>query len=171
MAVLWHRKADKKDKNQIAIILNGAIAYLQEQNINQWQDQTLTINHLMAEIEAGKAYVWLDKMNSIQAFAILASNDPNYDQLIKGEWAHKLPYYAIHRVMIASESRGQGLTSIIFSDIEKIALEHHKQALRIDTHPDNLIMRHTIKKMGFQESGVTLVNDGTPRLTYEKSLV
>ena len=40
--------------------------------------------------------------------------------------------------------------------------------LRADTHEDNKIMQKVILKNGFQETGIIYVEDGTPRIAFEK---
>lgn len=40
--------------------------------------------------------------------------------------------------------------------------------MRIDTHENNKVMQHLIKKNGFQECGIIYVEDGSPRIAYEK---
>ena len=40
--------------------------------------------------------------------------------------------------------------------------------LRADTHEDNKIMQKVVLKNGFQETGIIYVEDGTPRIAYEK---
>lgn len=171
MAQLSYRQAVGTDKAEIAAILKAAITFLREQNINQWQGNSVTIEHIMPAIEQGKAFAWVNTTGDIQAFAVLEEHDAYYDNLTSGEWSYDLPYYAIHRVMIAPASRGRGITAVVFRDIERIAKAHKKQVLRIDTHPENLRMQHIITKMGFTETGEIQHADGTPRITYEKLVV
>ena len=44
------------------------------------------------------------------------------------------------------------------------------QNLRIDTHEDNVIMRHCIEKAGFRYCGVIHLLSGDPRLAFQKIL-
>ena len=41
--------------------------------------------------------------------------------------------------------------------------------LRIDTHKDNKIMINLIEKAGFERCGTIYVDDGTPRIAYQKT--
>jgi hypothetical protein len=42
--------------------------------------------------------------------------------------------------------------------------------LRIDTHPDNIIMQRLLEKTGFKRCGIIhVLQDGTPRFAYERS--
>ena len=40
--------------------------------------------------------------------------------------------------------------------------------IRIDTHEDNRIMQHLLDKYGFAKCGCIYVEDGTPRIAYQK---
>lgn len=44
----------------------------------------------------------------------------------------------------------------------------HCQSLRADTHADNKIMQHLLEKNGFARCGIIHVEDGTPRVAYQK---
>ena len=39
--------------------------------------------------------------------------------------------------------------------------------IRIDTHADNVIMRHLLCKNGFSEVGTILLSNGSPRVAYQ----
>jgi RimJ/RimL family protein N-acetyltransferase len=42
--------------------------------------------------------------------------------------------------------------------------------IRIDTHRDNAIMQHLLEKNGFVKCGIIYVEDGSPRIAYQKRL-
>ena len=44
----------------------------------------------------------------------------------------------------------------------------HCESLRADTHADNKIMQHLLEKNGFARCGIIHVEDGTPRVAYQK---
>ena len=44
----------------------------------------------------------------------------------------------------------------------------HCESLRADTHADNKIMQHLLEKNGFTKCGIIHVEDGTPRIAYQK---
>ena len=44
----------------------------------------------------------------------------------------------------------------------------HCESLRADTHEDNKIMQHLLEKNGFVRCGIIHVEDGTPRVAYQK---
>ena len=88
--------------------------------------------------------------------------------VIDGAWLNDEPYFAFHRVCVSEAHKGKGLAASLFSYSEAFAKEKGVRNIRIDTHPDNLIMQHVITKNGFTKCGIIYVADGTPRLAYER---
>ena len=78
------------------------------------------------------------------------------------------PYYVIHRIAacISSDSDAQSSKGFAQQCFEW-ALERCGR-LRIDTHRDNVIMRHILKKYGFKYCGVILLANGDSRDAYIK---
>ena len=94
-------------------------------------------------------------------FAFILGEDPTYHVIENGQWLSDAPYGTIHAV--ASDGSIHGLlTQVVTYCLQTI------RHLRIDTHPDNLIMQHVITKNGFTKCGIIYVADGTPRLAYER---
>ena len=93
-------------------------------------------------------------------FALLPSPEPTYDR-IDGAWLTDEPYGVIHRIASYPEDHG------IFASIIDFAASRYAH-LRIDTHRDNRIMQHLIAKHGFTYCGIIWLEDGTPRLAYER---
>lgn len=95
-------------------------------------------------------------------FAFQIGEEPTY-QRIQGRWLNDFPYGVIHR--IAGNGREKGILAICLRFCETFTGN-----LRIDTHENNLIMRHLLKKHGFQECGVIYVEDHTPRIAYQRCI-
>lgn len=93
-------------------------------------------------------------------FALIAGDDPTYAEIFDGAWKSAAPYATIHR--IASD----GTRSGIFATAIQYARSRYGH-LRIDTHRDNLPMRHCIERWGFEYCGIIYIEDGTPRLAFE----
>ena len=53
------------------------------------------------------------------------------------------------------------------TDVINWCLEHC-ESLRADTHADNKIMQHLLEENGFTKCGIIHVEDGTPRIAYQK---
>ena len=96
----------------------------------------------------------------IAYFALLPSPEPTYD-VIDGAWLTDEPYGVIHRMASYPDVHG------IFAAIIDFAAARYAH-LRIDTHRDNRIMQHLIEKHGFTYCGIIRLEDGAPRLAYER---
>ena len=89
----------------------------------------------------------------------MAAPEPTYAE-IDGCWMSEEPYGTIHRVASDGSKRG------IFKEILNFCKERFSH-LRIDTHADNHIMQHLVKKGGFEYCGIIHLENGSPRLAYE----
>ena len=88
--------------------------------------------------------------------------DPTYAKIEDGQWLNdEVPYGTIHRLASAGDRRG------VASEVIAWCLEHC-ESLRADTHADNKIMQHLLEKNGFVRCGIIHVEDGTPRVAYQK---
>ena len=92
------------------------------------------------------------------AFVFFIGDDPTY-RYIEGSWMKDTPYGVIHRIA------GQG--GGIFADALSFC-EARISHIRIDTHHDNKPMQHVVEKAGFSRRGIIYVDDGSPRIAYEK---
>ena len=95
-------------------------------------------------------------------FAFILGPDPTYARIEDGKWLNDtLPYGTIHR--LASAGRHPGVAAAVIT----WCLEHC-ESLRADTHADNKIMQHLLEENGFTKCGIIHVEDGTPRIAYQK---
>lgn len=98
----------------------------------------------------------------VGAFAFIPGVDPTYAVVYGGAWIDdELPYATIHR--LASTMDSHGVASACF---DWCWSQIHN--LRIDTHEDNVIMRHCIEKAGFRYCGIIHLLNGDPRLAFQK---
>lgn len=142
-------------------------AYAREQmrkngNPNQWGNSRPTISVLLEDIHSGKSYLIEESGRICGVFAFSIGADPTYRVIEQGAWLNEAPYGVIHRLAGSEESKG------IFSACLSYCLSQIPN-LRIDTHQDNLIMQHLLEKNGFRKCGIIYVDDGSPRLAYQKS--
>ena len=106
---------------------------------------------------------WVLEEGNILAYAALRSGDePTYAH-IEGAWHGDAPYLTLHRVAVAEY--GRGLCGQVFAHAAQMA-----DWLRIDTHEQNAPMRRAIEKFGFEECGIIYVEDGSPRIAYDKKI-
>ena len=155
------RTAQSSDWQDIMDIYANARRFMRKAgNPTQWGDSFPYEDIVQEDIELQQSYV-VELDGRVQAvFAMIPGIDPTYLE-IEGAWLNDEPYAAVHRV--ASRGEVKGLTGRILD----WALEQHGN-IRIDTHDDNLPMQRALEKAGFTPCGRIWIEDGTPRIAYQK---
>ena len=156
------RPATTSDLPAILPVLDAARRIMRESgNPNQWADGYPSDAAIRKDVERGGGFVIEDDGKIVSYFAFLPSPEPTYDVIEGGRWLDDtLPYHVIHRIASLPDAHG------VFSDIISWSLgrEHN---LRIDTHRDNRIMQHCIRKAGFRYCGIIYLANGDERLAYQ----
>lgn len=131
-------------------------------DVNQWKPGYPTEEIIRSDISKQQSYAVIDDGKITGAFAFIPGKDPTYSVIFDGEWLDDtLPYATIHR--LASTTDSHGVAEACFNWCwERI------NNLRVDTHEDNVIMRHCIQKAGFKYCGIIHLLNGDPRLAYQK---
>lgn len=165
------RGSIESDMAQLTGMLEDAIALLAMNNIDQWQNGTISSEILLDAIMHDQAFVWEQRDSTgIAGFCVLDTYDELYENLAEGEWTVPGSYLAIHRVMVSQHLRGRKVTTQMFLDIKKMGIVNNVDSLRIDTHPDNIMMQKTLKRNGFVRTGLLYMPSGSSRYTYEFDL-
>ena len=156
------RQATPSDLSRILDIYAYARRFMAEHgNPTQWGSSRPTQADITAHIDRNELFVLEEGGHIHGVFAFILGDDPTYRVIEDGCWLSAAPYGTIHAV--ASDGSIHGLLVQIVAYCQQTI--HH---LRIDTHPDNLIMQHVILKNGFTKCGVIHVADGSPRFAYER---
>ena len=156
------RPAVLEDCPAIRKIYAAARAYMRTHgNPSQWGDTSPREELWQGDIRLGRLYVAEDAGQLYGVFALVPGEDPTYRK-IEGAWRDGSPYATLHRVASDGTHTGVFAQCLAFS---KKKYTH----LRIDTHKDNLPMRHLVQNYGFAYCGIIYVQDGSPRLAYEYS--
>lgn len=140
------------DRARMFMVKNG--------NPNQWGTAYPPEEMIRRDILDGKCYVNLDGDTIRAVFYFAVEQDPTYGY-IEGAWCNDAPYGVIHR--IAAGESGKGAAAECFA----FALSHCPN-LRIDTHEDNLPMQRCLARNGFSRCGIIYLEDGDPRIAYQK---
>nr|WP_279099813.1 GNAT family N-acetyltransferase [Aerococcus urinaeequi] len=165
------RGSIESDMAQLTGMLEDAIALLAMNNIDQWQKGSISSEILLDAIMHDQAFVWEQRDSTgIAGFCVLDTYDELYENLAEGEWTVPGSYLAIHRVMVSQHLRGRKVTTQMFLDIKKMGIVNNVDSLRIDTHPDNIMMQKTLKRNGFVRTGLLYMPSGSSRYTYEFDL-
>ena len=129
-------------------------------NPTQWGSTYPEISEIQSDIENGLSLVAEEDDVLCGVFVFFVGDDPTYRE-IDGAWLNDKPYGVIHR--IAGNGKKPGVLHA--------ALEYGFEQvdnIRIDTHKDNVVMRHLLEKEGFSETGIIICHNGTPRVAYQK---
>ena len=157
------RKAQPADWQDILDIYAAARRFMKESgNPTQWGDSFPPEDLIREDIRLGRSYV-CEEAGRVQAvFAMIPGEDPTY-QVIEGAWLNDAPYCAVHRVASRGEVRGMA-TRILEWALDQCG------NVRIDTHDDNRPMQRVLEKNGFAKCGRIWIEDGTPRVAYQRVL-
>lgn len=158
------RKSTKADLEEIMRIY----AYAREQmkingNPAQWGSSRPAREVIMRDIDEGNSYIIEDHGKICGVFSFIIGIEPAYQIIENGMWKNEDPYGTIHR--IAGSGTGKGILKACLAYCER-----QISNIRIDTHRDNLIMRHLLEKYGYEKCGIIYVEDGSPRIGYQKNI-
>ncbi len=155
------RKATMADLPHILPIYATARQHMRDHgNTVQWEGLDAPEPKLERDIQSGQLYV-LDDGVIHAVFAFIIGDDALYARIEDGAWQDDTPYGTIHRL------GSDGTVSSVFKQVIAWATSeiHH---LRADTHESNTTMQYLLQRSGFQRRGIIYVEDGTPRIAYEK---
>ena len=107
-----------------------------------------------------KSYVNLEDYHIRAVFYFAVEADPTYSY-IEGAWLNDAPYGVIHRIAVDGSGRGVAAECFAFA-------AQHCENLRIDTHEKNIPMQRCLAKNGFIRCGTIYLEDGDPRIAYQK---
>ena len=154
------RSATLNDLDKIFEIYDRARSFMKEHgNPDQWGDVYPPKELIISDLEEGYLRVITDEENAIAGvFSCFTDGDPDYD-VINGEWLNDEPYVAIHRVASAGTHKG------IFTHIFNYSLTLSSN-IKIDTHPQNIVMQSILKKHGFSACG-TITIEGMEFIVFQ----
>jgi len=131
-------------------------------NLKQWTDGYPSAEVFGYDIAQGVSYVVEEEGACVGTFALVPGPDVTYAKIYEGQWLNDAPYYVIHRIAGRRNTKG----------ILKMVLDYafaRTNNVRIDTHRDNVIMRHLLQKLGFQYCGIIYLLNGDERLAFQRT--
>lgn len=163
------RKTGTEDLEEVMHIYERAVCYMAETgNPNQWVAGYPSREMIAEDISRGVSYV-MEENGCIEAvFAYIEGVDSTYINIENGAWRSFDTYGTIHR--LASAGRQKGIARQCFAWCGQQAAAHGCASLRADTHTDNKIMQRALAQSGFVYCGVIHLENGAPRLAYERLL-
>ena len=149
----------KADQERILEIYEIARQFMRSNgNPTQWNNGYPQKDLLEEDIRLNRLYVVEAEDEIKGVFVFFIGADPTY-AYIEGSWLSETPYGVIHRIA--------GVGGGIFHAALEFCLSQINH-MRIDTHENNKPMQHVVEKAGFSRRGIIYVEDGTPRIAYDR---
>lgn len=163
------RSAEKTDIYQLMPIFEAAQAELKSQGINQWQNGYPNREIIAQDIDNKECYVSAKNGEILASAVISFREEPTYTVIRDGRWLTDGERYAvIHRIVSSPGAKRSGEAEALLKYAEELCKKEKAASIRIDTHKDNLIMQHWLKKHQFIYCGVIQLTDGDLRIAFEK---
>lgn len=169
------RATTPADVPAVMTIIEEARRTIATLGIDQWQNGSPNEAMILADVKAGQSRVALVNGKVVGTFALIENGEPVYAAIEDGTWqtpdrdaAGEWSYLAIHRVAISVSHRGSGISTAVIRHAEESARTLGRTSLRIDTHEGNVVMRRMLEKHGFTPCGIIHLENGDPRVAYEK---
>lgn len=154
--------AKEADLPRILEIYDIAKAYMGANgNPNQWNGAYPDLETLRTDIEKQRLYVYKKDGRIHGVFMLLLEEEPTYAYIEGGSWREETPYGTIHRLSGDGEVKGLFAKCVAFCE-KKVPY------LRADTHFDNHTMQHLLEKNSFERRGIIYLENGDPRIAYQK---
>lgn len=156
------RKANIKELDKIMEIYAFARNFMAEHgNPTQWGQNKPSKEQIESDILAQKCYVCVEEEQIAAVFYFAKEKDVTYTKVYEGKWLNDDEYAVVHRVASAGIVKGAGSFCMNWASGQC-------ENLKIDTHKDNYVMQNMLKKCGFVHCGTIYLEDGEPRLAFQK---
>ena len=155
------RKTTLYDLDEVMTIYKKARQFMRaHDNPTQWLGGKPTREQIEEDIAKGHSYVCLHENRIAGVLCFFIGTDPTY-KIIEGNWLNDAPYSVVHRIASSGEFKGTGtfMMEWAFGNFGNV---------RIDTHVDNYVMRNMLTKLGYTYCGVIHLENGDPRLAFQK---
>lgn len=156
------RKTRSDELDAVMEIYARARRFMAEHdNPTQWGNNKPSREQVKQDILLGKSYVCVEEGQLAAVFYFAQETDQTYVKIYEGQWLNDEAYSVVHRIASSGTVKGAG------SFCMNWACEQ-SQNVKIDTHKDNYVMQGMLKKNGFQHCGTIYLEDGEPRLAFQK---
>ena len=155
------RKACENDLSVIADLAKFVRGNMVLSGLEQWVGDYPNIDNFRKDFLNDGLFVLVLDNEIIGSCSILKENDVAYKEVV---W-NGINALVVHRILVSPKHQGKGYgKDLLIYALEKARLEGY-DAVKIDTHPDNIKMQRMLKSMGFSFKGyLASIN----RLAFEK---
>ena len=157
------RRTRESDIPAVMAVFEGAKRTMRSSgNFGQWINGYPSEDIIRQDIRRRTSYVVVSGKEVKGTFAFIPGIEPTYRRIYRGRWVDDACLYGtIHRIAGAPDASG----------VAKACFDWCWEKLpnvRIDTHRDNVIMKHILDREGFSYCGIIYLRDGSERLAYQK---
>ena len=155
------RQAREDDLGRVCELYAQARSFMRSHgNTLQWRGDHPGMPDARADLESGALWVTDEGEGPVAVATIMPGPEPTY-ATIDGRWIDEGPYWVLHRIAVGKPGHGIGRRLLTWF------AEGHRSC-RIDTAEPNLPMQALIESCGFVRCGIVIVEDGTPRIAYQR---
>ncbi len=168
------RAAVRDDLESILLIVRQARNYLKKHRVDQWQGDYPAAEDFLPDIDAGNCWIVTYGGTAAGFFCLTEASEPDYDGITDGRWRCNGSCCTLHRMAIAAEFRGTGLSARLMEEAVKAARALGAESIRTDTHRKNKSMQKLLRSFGFDYRGNILCSSepghDPARQCFEKKL-
>ena len=170
------RLATPQDIDRLMPLFEEARGTIAALGIDQWQNGYPSRPVIEEDVALARSYVVETDGQIAGTFVLVDDGEVTYDEILGGRWltgdsrGSRSVYVAIHRVAVAVARRGSGISTAIVDYAADHARALGRASLRIDTHEGNVVMRRMLERNGFALCGEIRLQNGDPRVAYERTL-
>ena len=158
------------DIDEIIRIISFNQEWFRKNHIDQWQDGYPNESVIRNDIDTHGAFKIVIDDELIGYFYLSFDGEETYNEIYNGSWSCDDRYAVIHRICLKPSFKGQGLSKGVMKGIEKMVISKGYHIIRIDTHKDNFIMHHLLRKLDYHKCGIIYLKSKAQRIAYDKIL-
>lgn len=144
--------------------------YFEAKGIPQWQGDYPSEKVFLDDLNSGRLFVMYMGECLIGFASVGFEADPCYETVENGGWKQSGDYAVVHRFAINPDWQGMGMGEMLMKLADKLCEAKGVSDIRADTHEQNEGMQKLLTKCGFEQIGTIHLEDGAPRLAFEKVL-
>lgn len=146
MSNIYLRQSTLDDLPRVIDIIEGAKKTLRDRGVDQWQQGYPDNEILKQDIQEDISYVLMLDGEVVGVAALQQGYDKNYQDMTSGAWSDnsEVTYSIIHRIAVEAGHQGQHLSASLIQQLLTMSYYLGYRDVRIDTHPENLVMQHVI---------------------------
>lgn len=147
-----YRSANMNDLEEIVLLVQNAIAKMEDDNIHQWDELYPNREDFERDIKNGDLYVGIVEQKIAVVFAL---NQESNDDYKNGAWANpEKSYFVLHRLCVNPVFQKRGIAIKTMYYIEEVLRNRGIQAIRLDVFSRNPYSQRLYARAGYVQTGI-----------------